>query len=120
MGKPKIINKQNLQVNGWLASEKNISKPQLVRGQHLPAICVVNTYLTRVQSLRSDLMAFNSLRQAYTSGYTLFLLYNTSSIQTIPLSTASGKGSRVFITISSFLLVRAFYNYLLICGSKVL
>lgn len=119
MGKPKIINKQNLQVNGWLASEKTLV-PQLIRGQHLPAICMVNAYLTRVRSLRSDLMAFNSLRQAYTSEYTLFLLYNTSSIQTTPLSTASGKGSRVFITISSFLLVIAFYNYLLICGSKVL
>lgn len=80
---------------------KNISKTQLIRRPHLPAIFIIYANVTRVHSLRSDLMALNSVGQAYNSGYTLFLSY-ISYIQTVPPSTASGKGSLVFITLSSF------------------
>lgn len=61
----KIQNNQQAGFAGeWMACiRKNINKTELIRRPHLPAICMINAYLTRVQSLRSDLEAFNSLRQ---------------------------------------------------------
>lgn len=116
-GKSKIINKLNSQVKGWLALGKTPVKLRWLEG-HIFLLSVWSMLSNSSSFLEVRLDGFQ-FRQAYNSGYTLFLFYNTSCIQTIPLSIASGKGSCAFIIISSFLLVIAFSDYLVICGSEV-